>query len=52
MAKLVTPFHRMFFVNDLNISYPHASHERVSVRTYPPPSHLHEAFQAAHARQP
>ncbi|CAM1505748.1 Fc.00g113850.m01.CDS01 [Cosmosporella sp. VM-42] len=27
----VTPFHRMFFINDLQISYPHALHERVSV---------------------
>ncbi|KND92773.1 Diacylglycerol pyrophosphate phosphatase 1 [Tolypocladium ophioglossoides CBS 100239] len=31
LVQLVTPFHRMFSVNDLNISYPHASHERVSV---------------------
>ncbi|KAM4063214.1 PAP2 superfamily protein [Hirsutella rhossiliensis] len=31
LASLVTPFHRMFFINDLNISYPHAVHERVSV---------------------
>ncbi|KAI5459372.1 phosphatidic acid phosphatase type 2/haloperoxidase [Mariannaea sp. PMI_226] len=27
----VTPFHRMFSVNDLAISYPHAEHERVPV---------------------
>ncbi|KAF7561693.1 hypothetical protein G7046_g2453 [Stylonectria norvegica] len=28
---LVNPFHRMFFINDLQISYPHALHERVTV---------------------
>lgn len=28
---LIDPFHRMFFVNDLNISFPHAEHERVPV---------------------
>lgn len=27
----IEPFHRMFFINDLNISYPHAIVERVSV---------------------
>ncbi|ETR97462.1 PAP2 superfamily protein [Trichoderma reesei RUT C-30] len=27
----VNPFHRMFFINDLRISYPHAEHERVTV---------------------
>ncbi|RCI16075.1 hypothetical protein L249_3060 [Ophiocordyceps polyrhachis-furcata BCC 54312] len=26
----VTPFHRMFFINDLTISFPHAVNERVS----------------------
>ncbi|GJN84297.1 hypothetical protein PLIIFM63780_007853 [Purpureocillium lilacinum] len=31
IVSLVTPFHRMFFINDLTISYPHAEHERVSV---------------------
>ncbi|PFH60119.1 hypothetical protein XA68_11447 [Ophiocordyceps unilateralis] len=31
LASLVTPFHRMFFINDLAISFPHAEHERVSV---------------------
>lgn len=28
----------MFFINDLTISYPHAEHERVSVRTSTLPS--------------
>ncbi|KAG6179785.1 hypothetical protein E4U22_004306 [Claviceps purpurea] len=31
LALFVTPFHRMFYINDLRISYPHALHERVSV---------------------
>nr|WID94089.1 diacylglycerol pyrophosphate phosphatase 1 [Trichoderma rhododendri] len=31
IVNLVTPFHRMFFINDLQISYPHAEHERVTV---------------------
>ncbi|KAH6609957.1 hypothetical protein Trco_003303 [Trichoderma cornu-damae] len=31
IVNLVNPFHRMFFINDLRISYPHAEHERVSV---------------------
>ena len=31
IANLVTPFHQMFFVNDLRIAYPHAEHERVPV---------------------
>ncbi|EXV05495.1 PAP2 superfamily protein [Metarhizium robertsii] len=31
LALFVTPFHRMFFINDLHIAYPHAVHERVSV---------------------
>ncbi|KAG5930047.1 hypothetical protein E4U42_003208 [Claviceps africana] len=31
LALFVTPFHRMFYVNDLRISYPHALHERVSI---------------------
>ncbi|KAF4595716.1 putative DPP1-diacylglycerol pyrophosphate phosphatase [Ophiocordyceps camponoti-floridani] len=29
LATFVTPFHRMFSVNDLAISFPHAEHERV-----------------------
>lgn len=28
---LVEPFHRMFFINDLRIAFPHAEHERVPV---------------------
>ncbi len=32
MVVFIEPFHRMFFINDLNISYPHAEVERVSVR--------------------
>ncbi|KAK5996497.1 putative diacylglycerol pyrophosphate phosphatase 1 [Cladobotryum mycophilum] len=28
---LVTPFHRMFAINDLRISFPHTEHERVPV---------------------
>lgn len=28
---LVTPFKRLFFINDVNISFPHAEHERVPV---------------------
>ncbi|KAG6008641.1 hypothetical protein E4U43_000112 [Claviceps pusilla] len=31
LAVFATPFHRMFYINDLRISYPHALHERVSV---------------------
>ncbi|PKS11304.1 hypothetical protein jhhlp_003066 [Lomentospora prolificans] len=31
MVFFVEPFHRMFFINDLNISYPHAEVERVPV---------------------
>ncbi|KAL7897325.1 Pap2-like protein [Trichoderma sp. SZMC 28014] len=31
IVNLVNPFHRMFFTNDLRISYPHAEHERVTV---------------------
>ncbi|GAO14644.1 uncharacterized protein UV8b_05289 [Ustilaginoidea virens] len=31
LAILTTPFHRLFFINDLRIAYPHALHERVSV---------------------
>ncbi|KAH6955918.1 phosphatidic acid phosphatase type 2/haloperoxidase [Ilyonectria sp. MPI-CAGE-AT-0026] len=31
IVVFVTPFHRMFSVNDLAISYPHALHERVPV---------------------
>ncbi|KAI0133800.1 phosphatidic acid phosphatase type 2/haloperoxidase [Xylariales sp. AK1849] len=28
---LVEPFHRLFFINDLRIAFPHAEHERVPV---------------------
>lgn len=31
IALLVTPFHRLFFINDLTISFPHAEIERVPV---------------------
>ncbi|KAF3761928.1 acid phosphatase/Vanadium-dependent haloperoxidase [Cryphonectria parasitica EP155] len=31
IALLVEPFHRLFFINDLAISFPHAEHERVPV---------------------
>nr|WID94085.1 diacylglycerol pyrophosphate phosphatase 1 [Trichoderma margaretense] len=31
IVNFVHPFHRMFFINDLRISYPHAEHERVTV---------------------
>ncbi|KJZ73801.1 hypothetical protein HIM_06919 [Hirsutella minnesotensis 3608] len=31
LAIFVKPFHRMFFINDLNIAFPHAVHERVPV---------------------
>ncbi|KAG6002429.1 hypothetical protein E4U21_003103 [Claviceps maximensis] len=31
LALFVTPFHRMFYINDLRIAYPHALHERVSI---------------------
>ncbi|KAM0250508.1 hypothetical protein ACHAQJ_008599 [Trichoderma viride] len=31
IVNLINPFHRMFFTNDLRISYPHAEHERVTV---------------------
>jgi hypothetical protein len=30
---LAEPFHRMFFLDNLSISYPHAEVERVSVST-------------------
>lgn len=33
LAFFVEPFHRMFVINDLNISYPHAEIERVPVST-------------------
>lgn len=42
LAFFVEPFHRMFVINDLNISYPHAEIERVPVSTgNPPPPDLH-----------
>ncbi|KAF6832281.1 pap2 domain protein [Colletotrichum plurivorum] len=31
MLAFIEPFHRMFFINDLHISYPHAEVERVPV---------------------
>ncbi|TQS34402.1 hypothetical protein Golomagni_05216 [Golovinomyces magnicellulatus] len=31
VGLFATPFHRMFYVNDLRISYPHAEHQRVPV---------------------
>ncbi|TWU74935.1 hypothetical protein ED733_005045 [Metarhizium rileyi] len=31
LTLFVTPFHRMFFINDLHIAYPHAENERVTV---------------------
>ncbi|EOO00375.1 putative pap2 superfamily protein [Phaeoacremonium minimum UCRPA7] len=31
MEFFLEPFHRMFFINDLAISFPHAEHERVPV---------------------
>ncbi|KYK61141.1 hypothetical protein DCS_02282 [Drechmeria coniospora] len=31
IVQFVTPFHRMFFINDLNIAYPYAVNERVTV---------------------
>jgi diacylglycerol diphosphate phosphatase/phosphatidate phosphatase len=30
IVLFVTPFHQMFFINDLRISFPHAEHQRVS----------------------
>lgn len=39
----VEPFHRMFSLNDLRISFPHAEVERVPLSTplTPPPSNHH-----------
>src|SRR3569833_1825019 len=37
IAFFLDPFHRMFSISDLNISYPHAEVERVSVRMCSPP---------------
>lgn len=34
VGLFATPFHRMFYVNDLRISYPHAEHQRVPVGKY------------------
>lgn len=33
LGLFATPFHRMFYINDLRISFPHAEHERVTVST-------------------
>lgn len=33
IVLLVEPFHRMFFINDLAISFPYAEKERVPVGT-------------------
>ncbi|KAI9150272.1 Diacylglycerol pyrophosphate phosphatase 1 [Paramyrothecium foliicola] len=30
IVQVITPFHQMFFINDLRISFPHAEHQRVS----------------------
>jgi diacylglycerol diphosphate phosphatase/phosphatidate phosphatase len=35
---LAQPFHRMFFLDNLAIGYPHAEVERVSVCAYTSPS--------------
>jgi len=35
MVFLIEPFHRMFYINDLHIAFPHAEIERVPVCTLP-----------------
>lgn len=34
VALFVKPFHRLFFINDVQIAFPHAEHERVPVCAY------------------
>lgn len=45
---LAEPFHRMFFLDNLSISYPHAEVERVSVSTYSLTPNLHFCLPTTH----
>lgn len=47
IVAFVRPFHRMFFINDLNISFPHAEVERVSVSASSVPLFLEQTIEDA-----